>query len=92
MVDQKLINSINAHNSKFPKRILDAESLLNKRGIIMKEFIKDLQETLGTEADGVLGPSDKAQYDKIVFEYGKNYPILPIMRWPCGVKDIEGEM
>ena len=90
MVDQKLINSINAHNSKFPKRILDAESLLNKRGIIMKEFIKDLQETLGTEADGVLGKSDKAQYDKIVFEHGKNYSILPIMRWAMWCKGYKG--
>ena len=45
---------------------------------------------LGTEADGVLGKSDKEVYDKIDFENGKNYPILPIIRlamWCKGYRD-----
>ncbi len=88
MIDQKLIDSINAHNSKFPHRKLDVESLL--KGIIIKEFIKDLQEILGTKTDGVLGNDDKAQYDKIDFEKDKNYPILPIIRWGMFCKGYSG--
>ena len=90
MIGQKLIDSINAHNSKFPNRKLDVESILNKKGIIMKEFIKDLQEILGTKTDGVLGNDDKAQYDKIDFEKDKDYPILPIIRWGMFCKGYSG--
>jgi len=88
MIAQKLIDSINAHNSKFPHRKLDVESLL--KGIIIKEFIKDLQEILGTKTDRVLGNDDKAQYDKIDFEKDKNYPILPIIRWGMFCKGYSG--
>ena len=43
MVDQKFLDSINAHNEKFPNRKIDAEKNMNNRGYIMKEFIKYLQ-------------------------------------------------
>ena len=91
MVDQKLLDSINAHNEKFPNRKIDAEKNMNNRGYIMKEFIKDLQELLGTKPDGVLGEDDKRAYEnKINFIKNQNYPILPIIRWGMWCKGYHG--
>ena len=52
----------------------------------MKEFIKDLQERLGTKADGALGNNDKAAFDKIDFQNGQKYSALPIIRWAMWCK------
>lgn len=91
MVDQKYLDSINAHNSKFPNRKLDPEYSLNHRGNTMKEFIKDLQQMLGTETDGVLGKDDKAAYEKISsFKIGENNSLLPIVRWAMWCKGYHG--
>ena len=90
MVDQRLMESINAHNSQFPNRPLDVEKTLKKRGLAMTEFIKDLQEKLGTKPDGVLGKDDKAAYDKIDLQKGQKYAILPIIRWAMWCKGYPG--
>ena len=90
MVDQRLIDSILAHNSQFPNRLLDVEKSLKKRGMVMKEFIKDLQERLGTKADGALGNNDKAAFDKIDFQNGQKYSALPIIRWAMWCKGYSG--
>ena len=91
MVDQKLIDSINAHNSKFPNRQLDVEYSLNHRGTVMKEFIKDFQQIIGTNTDGILGKDDKVAYEKLNnFKNGEKYSILPIIRWAMWCKGYHG--
>ena len=91
MVDQKYLDSINAHNAKFPDRKLDAEYSLNHRGNTMKEFIKDFQQMLGTNKDGVLGKDDAAAYDKITpFKVGEKSSLLPIVRWAMWCKGYHG--
>ena len=64
---------------------------MNNRGYVMKEFIKDLQELLGTKSDGILGKDDKIAYEnKIDLKKNNNYPILPVISWGMWYKGYYG--